>query len=97
MLRPSSGIQHKAGAAMAWFVNAVHMIADAAGNLFGTTIQCGASGAGTVFMLSDTGFVPGAATDVPGPLSVVLFGAGLLALVMATRTSFRSSPKPRTI
>ena len=34
------------------------LLADRAGNLYGTTTYCGASGKGMVFKLTGTGFVP---------------------------------------
>jgi uncharacterized repeat protein (TIGR03803 family) len=53
------------------------VVADANGNLYGTTYDGGNFGDGTVFELTNTGFV----TAVPEPVAgaVVLVGAGLLA------------------
>jgi uncharacterized repeat protein (TIGR03803 family) len=54
------------------------MSADSAGNLFGTTSEGGANDDGTVFELTDSGFV----TSAPEPTGVSLIaltGAGLLA------------------
>ncbi|TWT90867.1 hypothetical protein Mal64_12650 [Pseudobythopirellula maris] len=49
-----------------------HLIADSQGNLYGTTYGGGAPGPGTVFMLSDTGFVV-----APEPAGLLLAAIGL--------------------
>ena len=59
------------------------LLADSAGNLFGTTYQGGVS-VGTVFQMTDSGFVP-YATDVPAPAGLGLFGMGLAALGLVRR------------
>jgi len=52
------------------------LIADGAGNLYGTTVGGGASGAGVVFKLSGTGFVTTTLANVP-PSQVVTTAYGL--------------------
>jgi uncharacterized repeat protein (TIGR03803 family) len=77
------------------------LVADSAGNLFGTTSYGGASGTlfgtgpyggasgyGTVFQITDSGFVP-YATEVPAPAGLGLFGMGLAALGLARRHAAR--------
>ena len=64
------------------------LIADSAGNLFGTTNAGGAGGKGTVFQITDSGFVP-YATEVPAPAGLGLFGMGLAALGLARRRAAR--------
>jgi uncharacterized repeat protein (TIGR03803 family) len=58
------------------------LIADAAGNLYGTT-QLGAQSLGTVFELTDTGFV----TSAPEPAAVSLIGLAALGLLVGRRRS----------
>jgi uncharacterized repeat protein (TIGR03803 family) len=56
------------------------LIADASGNLYGTTISGGANGYGTVFKLSGSGFVPPVRfAGVPGSLSCVGVSVSTLA------------------
>jgi len=60
---------------------------DAAGNLYGTTTGGGSNGNGTVFRLSDTGFVVPtvAAVPEPGTWGLMLVGFGLMGGAMRTR------------
>jgi len=51
------------------------LIADAAGNLYGTTYQGGTNNRGTVFKLTDTGFV------VPEPASLLSLALGIAAMM----------------
>jgi uncharacterized repeat protein (TIGR03803 family) len=55
------------------------LYADASGNLYGTTPQGGASGDGTVFEITNSGFVP--FQSVPEPTSLSLLAMGSLALL----------------
>ena len=64
------------------------LIADAAGNLFGTTESGGTSGHGTVFEIANSGFVTSPAVmDVPEPALVALLGAGIVGLAALRRQS----------
>ena len=60
------------------------LIADAAGNLYGTTSEGGNSGYGTVFKLSDTGFVVSVG-GVPEPASWAMMIAGFGLVGAAAR------------
>jgi uncharacterized repeat protein (TIGR03803 family) len=60
------------------------LLADAAGNLYGTTLADGPNGAGTVFELTNTGFV----TSAPEPAGLSLIGLAGLGL-LARRRHFR--------
>jgi uncharacterized repeat protein (TIGR03803 family) len=55
------------------------LIADAVGNLYGTTFSSGPGGAGTAFRLTNTGFV------VPEPGSLALLGIGGMSLLRRQR------------
>lgn len=55
------------------------LLADVNGNLYGTTQYTGPGGAGTVFELSETGFV------VPEPAAVSMAGLGLIGLMRRKR------------
>ncbi len=56
---------------------AASLIADASGDLFGTTAEGGANGGGTVFEVTDSGFVPGTwAATPPLPESIVFRNTG---------------------
>jgi uncharacterized repeat protein (TIGR03803 family) len=56
-----------------------NLIADANGNLYGTTVGGGIKGLGTLFELSDTGFV------VPEPATLSLLALGGLAMIRRRR------------
>lgn len=60
------------------------LIADAAGNLFGTTGGGGSDGFGTVFEITNSGFVTGS-DSIPEPASLAILGAGLAGLAMARK------------
>ena len=59
-----------------------NLIADANGNLFGTTEYGGASGQGTIFELAQTGYVSAA----PEPASLALLALGGLLIVSGRRS-----------
>lgn len=62
------------------------LVADAAGNLFGTTYQGGLYYEGTVFQLSDTGFIV-----VPEVPSLALGSVGVLGLAILYSRKFKGS------
>jgi uncharacterized repeat protein (TIGR03803 family) len=62
------------------------LIADADGNLYGTTENGGANNAGTVFELTGTGFV----TSAPEPAAVSLIGLAGLGLLTRRRRTWRT-------
>ena len=62
------------------------LIADNAGNLFGTAPFGGTFSYGTVFEVTNSGFqTAGSTVDTPEPASLTLLGAGLLSLAAARR------------
>ena len=63
------------------------LVADAAGNIYGTTTQDGPDGGGTVFELSGTGFVPIAPVPEPGALSLLCMSS--IGLIYRSRRSRR--------
>jgi uncharacterized repeat protein (TIGR03803 family) len=63
------------------------LIADASGNIYGTTGYGGASSVGTVFELTDTGFV----TAAPEPAAASLIGLACLGLLVRRRRSWSLS------
>jgi uncharacterized repeat protein (TIGR03803 family) len=68
-----------------------YLLADAAGNLYGTTLADGPNGAGTVFELTNTGFV----TSAPEPTAQWLIGSAGVATLSMTRFRGRRSGLPR--
>jgi uncharacterized repeat protein (TIGR03803 family) len=58
------------------------LVADAEGNLYGTAEYGGVEDRGTVFELTDSGFV----TSVPEPASAFLLGAASVSLLMRRRS-----------
>jgi uncharacterized repeat protein (TIGR03803 family) len=66
------------------------LIADASGNLYGTTFQGGSGNDGTVFELTNTGFA------VPEPASLSLIAIGSLTLLRQRRKVMRQTPVATT-
>ena len=65
------------------------LLADASGNLFGTTSGGGEFNDGTVFEITGSGFQ--VAADLPEPISILAFGAGTAALAMIRRRRRQAS------
>lgn len=64
------------------------LVADAAGNLFGTTSN-GSGNFGTIFRISDAGFVPGSAVPEPASWLMLVTGFGLAGLALRRRHQAR--------
>jgi uncharacterized repeat protein (TIGR03803 family) len=62
-------------------------MADASGNLFGTTELGGTSGDGTVFEIANSGFITSA--DLPEPATIIVLGVGIVGrgVIRRRRTS----------
>ncbi len=66
------------------------LTANASGDLFGTTPNGGANSEGTVFEITDSGFIT-STENVPEPASIALLGVGLIGLIFCRR---RKREKP---
>jgi uncharacterized repeat protein (TIGR03803 family) len=69
------------------------LIADSHGDLFGTTESGGANGEGTVFEITDSGFVPGGPAKPPPASDGILFPPNRLTTLVSFNGADSSNPR----